>query len=346
MPTSDNDPIVRDDPISFLDWGTTSRPVRGNTTIVFVGTDGLPRRDKPSLGERLAGTLRCFEIDTALHAQSIRWYPPASEEAFRFDGLLQIEWRVHDPEAVCIRGIRDARSIFAPFLDQRLRQISRRFSIEECAAAEAEMNVDLKAAPFQLDQGIEIAACAVALRPDERAEEHLAGQVAVRRDGNRATAEHDLTVLRDRYATDEARLHHALEEMRAAAEHRLAKTKEQHAAELESLKQELAQRAAEHEIRLKHGQMDFYRMALEDQHLGVLLLHLMQHPNDVSEIGRMMRERSTYAFSLIDILNKHQGELSDLDPLRQSTFRLFQETVEELARATGTPAPHQQRGQD
>ncbi|MDR7277469.1 hypothetical protein J2S41_004247 [Catenuloplanes atrovinosus] len=340
MPTPDLNPILRDSAISLLDWVTISRPTRGNTSIVYLDQDGVPHQSRPPIGRRLTGSFRCFEIDTALHTRLVRWEPPALEEAFRFVGMMHVTWRVFDAAVVSACGVTNAESIFGPFLDQRLRQITRRFSIEECAAAESEVNLDLKAAPFRLDHGIEVSSCCVTLRLDDRAEKYLAERETIRRNGERARAQHDLALIKDQLATAEAELRYRLETGQAAAAHRLAMTKHEYAAKEARLKHALEQTMNEHEILLKRKRVQFYRLALEDRNLGLLALQLIEHPGDISAVVRMLRERSDHFFGtaqkMISILDNHSGELADYDPMRQQTIQHLQEALAWAAREART----------
>lgn len=295
MNQHDVNPILRDDQQLLFDLAA-HRPSRSNTTIVWLA-DGLPiATTAPGLRERLRHRYWCYEIDMAQHTHRYEFGLPSAEEAFRFRVTMYLTWAVHDPANVARFGIRDVHMIIWPFVGQRLRALSRRFGIEDSALAEAEINNDLKAAPFNLDSGIVICSCSVHLRLDDRATQHLAARAEARRAREREVAEHDLQLLREQHEDTEARLRHQLEQQNAA-----------------------------HQLALKRQRIDFYHQALEHEGVSFFVLQLIEHPEDIAAAMAMLEQRNDDVFSkarevIKDLSGRDMYNPADLDPIREKAL--------------------------
>jgi thioredoxin-like negative regulator of GroEL len=304
MKQPDLNPILSDDEVALLDF-RADRPRWGNTTVVCLAA-GVPASGAtaPGMRERWRRPYRRYEIDVAHHPIQYSVALPAAEEAFRFRAIMYMTWAVHDPVCVARLNVRDAKAVFWPFLGQRLRMLSRRFSIEDSALAEAEINNDLKAAPFNLEAGISVAACAVHLGLDERAEAHLAGRTEARRTRERELADHDLRLLRERHEADQAELHHRLEQLEA-----------------------------EHHLELKKQRVEFYHHALQQDRIGILVLQLIEHPEDISTVVALLDQRHDNSFRkarevINDLLKADMYNPADLDDIREKTLRRLWEALD------------------
>jgi hypothetical protein len=297
MQRSETNPILRDDELVLLDF-RAHHPSRGNTAVICLA-DGERFRGVavPGMRERLHRPYRRYEIDLARHSVRYDFSLPASEEAFRFQTVMYLTWSVHDPVRIARLGVRDAKADFWPFLGRRLRTLSRRFSIEDSALAEAELNNDLKAAPFILDSGIAVLACSVHIGLDDRARDHVAARTEHRWTRERELAEHELRLLRDQHAAEMAELRHRIERQTEA-----------------------------HQLELKRLRMGFYREALDHGGVGYVILQLIEHPEDITGVVAMLEKRDDDSYRKArEVIKELNGtELynqADLDPIRQQALR-------------------------
>lgn len=324
MTQPDLNPIIQDRPLPLFTAVPSWAWSRGNTSMVYVARNGgNVQTSSPGWRQRMRTPFRLYEIDVSHKPVTLLFALPSAEEAYKFRVKMYLTWSVHDPASIARFGVRDAQSIYWPFIDQRLRLISRRFSIEHTALAEAEINNDLKAAPFVLEQGIEVSACTVDLELDDDARTHLASHTDVRRATERAQMEHQLQMLRKGYQ----------------------------AAETE-LQQQMEHQAAAHELSLKQERMRFYQHALDHGSATELLLRLIEHPDDVREVTTLMKDRRDNFFDKVrdllhDLAEKKLLNPADLDDMREHVVLHLQEAMDAMApephRTPGTEPDQQQR---
>jgi hypothetical protein len=89
-----------------------------------------------------AGRVRFDRIRT-LYKVNVKEVPvqydavwPCSDDIGGFRGRLMFAYQITDPEAVVRRGIQDVRPVLMPTIERTMRQVCRRFSAEDHAAAE------------------------------------------------------------------------------------------------------------------------------------------------------------------------------------------------------------------
>lgn len=92
---------------------------------------------------------------------------PALDDAFEFTGTMDIGWRVSDAVTVVERGVYDGLGLVRSTLLGHMRQISRKYPVEACAAADAEINAALGIAPMTLPEGIAVHRFSVRLSLDD-----------------------------------------------------------------------------------------------------------------------------------------------------------------------------------
>lgn len=302
-------PIASIDGLALLARVDRRRYRTANLARVYLTEAGQVLPSRPTFRDRVRVRTLCYDIDMSPHPATLRFALPSAEEVYRFRARMSMTWAVYAPAVVARFEVRDALAVFWPFLSQRLRAISRRFSIEQSALAEAEINNDLKAAPFQTERGIEISFCTVDLDLDASAKTHLAGYTEARRAIERAKAEHELAMLKKNQAVAEARLQQELEILTAA-----------------------------HEIELKRQRMAFYRSALENGSLSVLVLQLIEHPDDVGAVVDLMKNRKDDFYNktrdvIRDLLERRLVNAADLDPVVQRAVELLQTALDEASQA-------------
>lgn len=118
---------------------------------------------------------RRYDVNIAdqFHSEAVTL--PARNDAFDFQGNMDIGWRVTDAITIVERNIRDGLSLVRSTLLTQMRQISRRFEVEQCAAADEEINRRLGTAslPLPLPEGITVHRFAVHLALDTQTREYL-----------------------------------------------------------------------------------------------------------------------------------------------------------------------------
>ena len=303
-------PILDESPLPLLGFGGLGGHSHGHTAFVYLAdvataekADGLSLRP-PALLERLRRQFWRYEIDVAHHPTYVSLELPAEEEAFSFTAKVCFTWTVSNAAAVARYGIKDAKAVIWPFLDQTLRSVSRLYSIERCGSAEKEMNERLKKETGDIEYGIRLSSCAVDLFLDAEAQQHLAKRYDARRSQERAVEEHTMHVLREQHARKEGELRGAME--RAAARH----TRELEAASME------------HELALKDQRRTFYRKAVDGGSFGFLVLQLIENPGDIKAVVDMLHTSKDVYYQraravIKDLLDNDLVDAADVDPLRE-----------------------------
>jgi hypothetical protein len=113
--------------------------------------------------------------------------------------------------------------------------------------------------------------------------------------------------------------------------------RERHTRTEAELRQQLEQQRAAHDLTLKHQRMSFYRDALADHSLGVVVLQLIEHPEDVKAVAGLLQSRKDgYLKNVWETLNKmiaaHQISMADLDPVRQGAMDHLREALDIMAK--------------
>ncbi|MGH3773279.1 MAG: hypothetical protein ACRDRW_18100 [Pseudonocardiaceae bacterium] len=122
----------------------------------------------PTMGELLwkgRGTL--YEVDMGLHWTSLKFDLPSHAEAFPFHAVIDIEWRVTNPDRVVKNGMNDVREALSPSLHHRLSAITRQFDVQDTAAAEAKAHKSLTDQPIGGEYGLESHVPSLRMQMDE-----------------------------------------------------------------------------------------------------------------------------------------------------------------------------------
>jgi hypothetical protein len=97
---------------------------------------------------------------------------PAHDDAFAFQGRMDIGWRVANPVALVQRGIGVGIDLVRSTMLMRMQQITRKHDVEDCAKADEEINRTLGTAPVVLPEGIEVHRFAVLLELDHKTRDY------------------------------------------------------------------------------------------------------------------------------------------------------------------------------
>jgi hypothetical protein len=169
-------PIVREFPVkrAELRW----RAVRANVALVLATEDrGLavvgPGQTVPWRKLRWNEKATGYEVDMGVHQTNIQAELPSSVEAFGFDAKIDTLWRVRDAIRFVTDGVRDVGKALMPIVCGRLRDVSRRFPMEQAANAERAANESLREHPVGREFGLEVTAF-VRLAMDSSTKQHAA----------------------------------------------------------------------------------------------------------------------------------------------------------------------------
>jgi hypothetical protein len=314
-------PIVHESALPWFSIGDSPGSSTGHTAVVYVAAldAGNPPASQlgrpPTIRERLRRAYWRYEVDTAHHWTSLSLRLPTEEEAFSFKVWVSLAWNVQNPVAVAQAGIQDVKPIIWGFIDQQLRGISRRHSIEQAGRAEHEMTEFLERKLGDIDYGLRLALVSVNVRLDEAAEKYLITRVESRRARALAQDDHGLESLRREYAAEQARRKGDLEREQVT-----------HAAQIERMRADqdrrLAVMATDHELALKRQRVDFYRSALRGGGYDVLVLQLIEHPQDVQTVVSMLhqgrKDEYEQARTVIqNLIDKDLMNAADAEPMRE-----------------------------
>jgi hypothetical protein len=341
------DPILAEAPLPLFDFPGTGGHSRGHTALVYLPDiavrvpSGTLIDEPPTFRQRLRHRYWRYEVDVAHHTSWVSLELPAAEEAFSFTAKVCFTWTVADPAAVARFGIRDAKAIIWRYLDQLLRGISRQYGIEDSGPAEEEMNRRLQKEPGDLDYGLRMSLLAVNLHLDAEAQQHLASRVGSRRATEIARDEHQLQVLREQHTLAEARLRGELEQAQAQHKRDMDRARAEHTADLELANARHSRVVDElitgKELALKKQRLAFYRNALEGNSSDVLVLQLIEHPEDISAVVEMLNSGTEVSYDrsrkiMQDLLEREMVHAADVESLRQNV-------VEQLGSALNVAAP-------
>jgi hypothetical protein len=314
-------PIIHESPVPWFPAGDLGVSRTGHTTVVYLADPASQDPDASRLGrpptirQRLRRPYWRYDVDTAHHWTAVGLGLPAKEEAFSFKVWVNLTWHVHDPITIARTGIQDVKPIIRGFLDQHLRGISRRFSIEHAGLAEEEMTGFLERKLGDMDYGLRLSLISVNVWLDEAAEKYLITRVESRRARALAGDDHELETLRRMHAAEQARRKGDLEREQVA-----------HAAQIERMRADqdraLAEMAADHDLALKRQRVDFYQSALRGGGYDVLVLHLIEHPQDVQTVVKMLHEgrKDEYERARAVLQNLLENDLinaADAEPMRE-----------------------------
>lgn len=298
------DPVLTVKPISRFDYTARRQVTAIDHALVFATAGGAydvyipPHR--PSRTD--AATRRytsVYEVDMGSHPVRLDLQLPSDDDAFSFGATADLTWRVHDPEAYVRSGERDVPTRLTRELQQFARPVSRGFSIEDSATAEAAVQQALSVGSFAAGIGLAVT-CVLRLTLDEEALAHRRRQRALR------------------YETDMLDPEHAYR-MRVA----------QQSYELEALQQRQQQQLVAEKIH-------FYQYWLQHGGVGAWALHLAAHPEDTQlVINNIHQDQLTFIKTQLELIGG--DDLEDYQKA-ESLKQIRQEVDDLLHRRTQPPA--------
>ncbi|MCW8384216.1 hypothetical protein [Streptomyces justiciae] len=297
------DPVLTVKPISRFDYTARRQVTAIDHALVFATAGGAydvyvpPHR--PSRTD--AATRRytsVYEVDMGSHPVRLDLQLPSDDDAFAFGATADLTWRVHDPEAFVRSGERDVPTRLTRELQQFARPVSRGYSIEDSATAEAAVQQALSVGSFAAGIGLTVT-CVLRLSLDDEAIAHRRRQRALR------------------YETDMLDPEHAYR-MRAA----------QQSFELEALQQRQQQQLVAEKIH-------FYQYWLQHGGVGAWALHLAAHPEDTQlVINNIHQDQLTFIKTQLELISG--DDLEDYQKA-ESLKQIRQEIDDLLHRRTQPP---------
>ncbi|WP_405617904.1 hypothetical protein [Streptomyces sp. NBC_00076] len=237
---------------------------------------------RPSRGEAAAKRYTAvYEVDMGVHPHRAVIPLPSDNDAFEFTATIELSWQVVDPAAFVRSGHRDVPTLLLGEVQQAARLLTRRFTIDDSAGAEAELLRTLTGphrAPLGAAAGLKVI-WTLRLRRDQQEIDHerrlqsidhaSAEEIRAEQLGMRYDAELDRRVRQQ----DELQLGRAMEYERRG--HELAVQRTRHETELQQLTAE---------------KIAFYQRYLEEGGVVAWAMHLAAHPEDSRLVISSMRE--------------------------------------------------------
>ncbi|MFC9997133.1 hypothetical protein [Nocardia sp. NPDC127526] len=254
-----------------------------------------------------------FWVDVSVHHTSLNLDVPTAEGVFDFHAAVDLSWRIGNPVEAVRTNLASGELVYRPFLENRLREICRRFETAQFSDAEQHLNTYFTDRSVDLSCGVVLLDCKVKLAPEESTLIHIQQRTRdrwkeERREADHKAQLHDVHLQHDENETDHSL---ALQNVR--------------------FKQEIVELEQRHVLELERQRMDFYAVALQAGDFGAISLKLASNREDVNEVIQLlMRQRQ------LDFESAH-GALKALLDQRLVNRRDVQDI---MARATKVIADH------
>lgn len=172
-----NDPIRSVRSLRRFEFVRAPLDVSADAALVIIGADGsvttYAASHQPTRGELAwRNYVKLYEVDLGRHHQFFEYELPCVGDAFFFHTEVDVTWHVENPETVVRHGVHDVRATIEPVLRKILTSRTRKFDIEESAAAEIEVNHALEESRLGEELGLRVS-CIVRLTLDAQALEHF-----------------------------------------------------------------------------------------------------------------------------------------------------------------------------
>lgn len=260
-------------PVSTIDCAQVLTSTCGDL-VVYVPPQRPPRK-KLTSGRYVS----VHEVDLGIHHFKHTFQLPSDDDAFTFRTEVDVSWQVMAPDRVVASQIRNVPAHVVPRLEELMRPLTRRFSIEDSDLAETAVRQALDREPVADEWGLRLV-CAVRLHLDEAAREQRAALRRLRYQQQLLAPEAELERLKETHKQQ-------LELDRQAHRHQIERADVAHEQEI------LRQKANYYAWYLEHG--------------GVVpwALQLAQRPDDLPQILKMLsNEQATRVTSQLDLLDR------------------------------------------
>lgn len=154
------------------------RPVPEPGTALVLYREGQPLitlwpGDRLTSGEVAWGNYRSiYKVDITEHSFSFNCTLPCRGEAFEFHAQVNVTYSVENPSLVVERNITDARAVLEPLIINTMRNISRRYEVEQSAEAEKAIIESVREESKKYGTGLKLVRFVVELSLEEDARKH------------------------------------------------------------------------------------------------------------------------------------------------------------------------------
>lgn len=277
----------------------------GHSAIVYVTKRGDYQVGSGRLttGELWLATPReMYLVDITPHEEVFELSLPSAEEAFTYAASVRVTWRISDPVAAVKTGKVEPREAIGRFLEEKLREVTRQFGVEDSANAERRIAHEFGEREVRMSDAVVVTRCTAVLDLEESTREYIASRTKFART----------------YETE--KLSHEVRQLRA-----------QHSREMRQLEQQ-------HELELKQQRLKVYADAIREDDANVLALRLAGHKDDIQDVIALLREQKKLSLEnakdVLQMALEHKAvTLTELKPLLNDASR----TMLGLPKSPGEP---------
>lgn len=201
---TENTPLIQSEGPAHLGWRNGPVPPKPHCALVFATATGelvsYGGRGMTRAEYRKAHNWTRYEVDTGMRSSRMQLAStplPARDDAYHFDALIDVTFRVTDPVAVVRDHVMDGLAVVSAAIAEWLRPLTRNFAITEAAAAEREINTRFR--QVTLPEGITVTRCVAHLSLDDDATAYVRQLVDAGRRKQVGRAQHDVRLQEAQY---------------------------------------------------------------------------------------------------------------------------------------------------
>ncbi|MFF8695281.1 hypothetical protein ACF08W_24080 [Streptomyces sp. NPDC015144] len=332
------DPVVTVRQLSR--FGFSRRPLtRIDHALVFSARDGSYTTYLPPLRPtRTAAAAKrytaVYEVDTGVHPVREEIALPSDDDAFEFTAVVELAWRVVDPERFVASRHRDVPRLLIGELEQAARPVTRRYPAARSAAAEEALLREVGARGTLGAHAGLTADWTVRLHGDQEVVGHVRRMRFIDHESTEQIRtellgeEHDAAVDRRARAQDALQTERAAEFEERQHLLKLRQQRWQHAEEVDRARAllELQQVNAE--------KIAFYEKYLEQGGVRAWALHLVNHPEATELVASSLRQdqlqvvRSQLELAK-ELLKGDSAESHELEAPKQHAFQALIDVLDQ-----------------
>jgi hypothetical protein len=159
----------------FRLFHTPPSPEPGLALVLFKKGGSLTTywpTDRLSAGEvRWGNYTIAYKVDLTDHSFAFSCTLPCEGDAFEFNADVNVTYAVSEPKVIVERNVTDVMALIEPIITDIMREVSRKFDVEDSAAAEKAIGLKLNG--LRLDEGVKIKRLVAKLGLEEDARDHL-----------------------------------------------------------------------------------------------------------------------------------------------------------------------------
>jgi len=130
--------------------------------------------DRLTSGEVAWGNYKTiYKVDITEHTFSFNCTLPCRGEAFEFHAQVNVTYAVENPSLIVERNITDARAVLEPLIINTMRNVSRRYEVEQSAEAEKAIIESVQEESKKYNVGLKLVRFVVELSLEEDARNHI-----------------------------------------------------------------------------------------------------------------------------------------------------------------------------